>query len=133
MALRDGEASLLASTEITAHLSKCELCREEMESLLVIDEMFNSQKRVDREVDLWPNIRDGIESKGSAEAFKWRVLLLFAVPLFGYKALLLVLQTAPSLWSKFVPVLLVIGIFTYLRTNPFKINSELTVSGELSS
>jgi hypothetical protein len=59
-------------------------------------------------------------------------LLLFGIPLFGYKVLLLVVQAAPSLWSKLVPVILVIAVFRYLKANPFKINCELTLRGELS-
>jgi hypothetical protein len=133
MALRDGEASPLGTEEIEAHLSQCELCTEEMESLLNIDKVLNSQKRVSIQADVWPMVSERLESKAASASFRWRVLLLFGIPLFGYKGLLLLLQTAPSLWSKLVPVLLVIGIFTYLRTNPFKINSELKLSGEFSS
>lgn len=133
MALHDGEASPLSAKEIEAHLSKCELCKEELQALQVVDEVLNSQKRMNFQVDAWPTVSQRLESKSESASFSWRVLLLFGIPLFGYKALLLLLQTGPSLWSKLVPVLLVIGIFTYLRTNPFKINSELTLSGELSS
>ncbi len=133
MALRDGEVSPIRSEEIQAHLSNCELCSEELESLQVIGEMLNSQKRASLQVDVWPMVNERLESKAANASFRWRLLLLFGVPLFGYKGLLLLLQTAPSLWSKLIPVVLVIGIFTYLRTNPFKINSELSLSGELSS
>ena len=132
MALSDGESSPLGREEIEEHLNKCELCSEEMESLFVINEMFKSQNRVSIQADVWPVINQRLESKAASTSFKWRLLLLFGIPLFGYKGLSLLLQTTPSLWSKLVPVLLVIGIFTYLRTNPFKINSELTLSGELS-
>ena len=133
MALRDGEESPLNAKEIEVHVSKCELCKEELQSLEVIDEVLNSQKRVNTQVDVWPMVNERLESKAESASFGWRVLLLFGIPLFGYKGLSLLLQTGPSLWPKLVPLLLVIGIFTYLRTNPFKINSELTLSGELSS
>ena len=133
MVLRDGEASPLSAREIEAHLSRCELCKEELQSLQVIDEVLNSQKRVSVQVDVWPMVNQRLESKSATASFRWRVLLLFGIPLFGYKGLLLLLQAPPSLWFKLVPVLLVIGIFTYLRTNPFKINTELKLSGELSS
>lgn len=133
MALHDGEASPYSAKEIEAHLSKCEVCKEELQLLHVIDEVFSSRKRVGLQVDVWPVVNERLESKAASGSFRWRLLLLFGIPLFGYKGILLLLQTGPSLWSKLVPVLLVIGIFTYLRTNPFKINSELTLSGELSS
>jgi hypothetical protein len=131
MALSDGESSSLGRKEIEAHLNECELCSEEMESLFVIDEIFKSQNRMTIQADVWPVISERLESKAASASFRWRLVLLFGIPLFGYKGLSLLLQTTPSLWSKLVPVFLVIGIFTYLRTNPFKINSELTLSGEL--
>jgi anti-sigma factor RsiW len=133
MALADGEESPFRREEIEMHLRNCDLCRAEIESLHSINELLTSQKRLRSEVDLWPQVSERLEPTTESAPFSWRVLLLFGVPLFGYKALLLILQAAPSLWSKLIPIVLVIAIFSYLKTNPFKINCELTVRGELSS
>ena len=134
MALADGEESPLQREEIEMHLRNCEECRAEIESLHNINELLSSQTRLRSEVNVWPLVNEHLEpTTESAPSFSWRLLLLFGVPLFGYKALLLILQAAPSLWSKLVPVVLAIAVFSYLKTNPFKINSELTLRGELSS
>lgn len=133
MALRDGEDSPLDRQEIETHLRNCERCRLEIEALRTVDELLSSQQRPRQEPDIWPLVRERLEaSAGSAPPFSWRVVLLFGIPLFGYKALLLILQAAPSLWSRLIPMVLVIGVFSYLKANPFKINSELTLRGESS-
>ena len=133
MALRDGEESPLSREVIEMHLRSCDQCRAEVESLRAMDELLSSQNRVRQEINIWPRVSEGLEvPSGNESSFKWRVLLLFGIPLFGYKFLLLLLQTGPNLWTKLVPVILVIAIFSYLKTNPFKINCELTLRGDVS-
>ena len=134
MALRDGEESPLSHDLIETHLRNCDRCRPEVESLRTMNVLLSSQKRLRPEVNIWPVVSERLEVTSAREpSFSWRVLLLFGIPLFGYKFLSLVLQTAPSVWSKLVPVILVIAIFSYLKTNPFKINCELTLRGDASS
>jgi predicted anti-sigma-YlaC factor YlaD len=131
MALADGEEGQLRTEEIETHLFNCERCREEIGQLLSTNTLFSSQKRLRSETDLWPLINERIQATaGSERPFRWRVLLLFGIPLFAYKILLVTVQATPSLWSRLVPIVLVIGVFSYLRANPFKINSELRLEGE---
>ena len=133
MAIADGEESALGISEIESHLFKCELCREEIEQIRVTNQLLSSQQRLQQPANVWPRVSERIQAKTeSTEPFRWRVLLLFAIPLFGYKVLMLMLNAPPSLWSKLIPVLLMVVIFTYLKANPFKINSELTLKGEWS-
>jgi predicted anti-sigma-YlaC factor YlaD len=134
MALSEGEESSLGREEIETHLRNCDRCRVEIESLRTTNELLSSQKRLKAPADVWPLVSERLEAPAaSAPPFRWRMLLLFGIPLFGYKVLLLILQAAPSLWSKLIPVILAIAVFTYLKSNPFKINCELTLRGELSS
>ena len=134
MALADDETPLLRPGEIETHLLVCDRCREEVEQMRATNQLLSSQKRLIPEANLWPLVNERIQASApSAPLFRWRVLLLFALPLFGYKILLLIFQASPSLWSKLVPVILVIAVFGYLRSNPFKINCELTLKGETSS
>jgi len=131
MALADSEESPLSSREIEKHLFNCEACREEIEQLRASNQLFSSQQRLTTKVDLWSTVSERIpDTPETTQPFRWRVLLLFGLPLFGYKFLLLILQATPSLWSKLVPVILMIAVFTYLKSNPFKINCELTLEGE---
>jgi hypothetical protein len=51
--------------------------------------------------------------------------------LLGYRLLELLPDRDFSFLFKFVPVLLVIAAFGYLKENPFKINAELSLEGEL--
>jgi anti-sigma factor RsiW len=133
MALADSEESPLGIEEVETHLRNCERCRAEIGSLRAINELLSSQKRLRAQANVWPVVSERLgAAAASTPPFRWRVLLLFGIPLFGYKVLLLILQTAPSLWSKLVPIILVIAVFSYLKANPFKINSELTLRGELS-
>jgi len=131
MALADGEESSLRSSEIEAHLVSCDGCREEIEQFRATNQLFSLQQRLSEEADLWPTISERLQATtATTRPFRWRVLLLFGLPLFGYKFFLLLSQATPSLWSKMVPVILMIAIFTYLKTNPFKINCELTLEEE---
>src|SRR6185295_12493587 len=103
----------LLREEIETHLRSCDLCRAEIESLHDINQLFSSQKRLKDGSNVWPLVNDRLETTTeTAPSFSWRVLLLFGIPLFGYKALLLILQAAPSLWTKLVPLVLVIAVFS---------------------
>jgi predicted anti-sigma-YlaC factor YlaD len=133
MAIADSEESSLGPKEIESHLLNCEACREGVEDLRATNQVLSSQARLRQQVSVWPMVRERIQTPTeSTEPFRWRVLLLFGIPLFGYKFVTLILDASPSLWSKLVPVLLMIAVFSYLRVNPFKINSELTLKGEWS-
>ena len=133
MATADGEESSLSAKEIELHLLDCKACREEIEQLSATSQLLSAQRRLLEPVNVWPMVNERIEAATeSAQPFRWRVLLLFAIPLFGYKFFMLLLDAAPSVWSKVIPVFLMIVIFTYLKANPFKINSELTLKGEWS-
>ena len=131
MALADGEDSTLRPEEIEMHLVNCESCRVEIEQLQSLNHFLNSQKRLKPQAAVWPIINERFRAKaGNAIPLQWQLLLLFVIPLFGHKFLLLMLQTAPSLWTRLVPIILVIAVFIYLKTNPFKINNELSLKGE---
>ena len=134
MALADGEEVLPDREEFETHLQNCERCQAEIEPLRALNKLWSSHKRLRAQTDLWPVVSKRLEATvETAPSFSWRVLLLFGLPLFAYKLVLLIFQVAPSLWSKLVPVILAIAIFSCLKANPFKINCELTLRGELSS
>ena len=134
MALADGEESPLSREEIETHLRNCDHCRAQVEAVRTFNERWNSQERSLPPANLWPLISERLDATPeSNRAFNWRLLLLFGLPLFGYKILSLVFAAAPTLWSRLVPVILAIAVFAYLKTNPFKINCELTATGDFSS
>jgi hypothetical protein len=49
--------------------------------------------------------------------------------LLGYRLVEMIPDRHLGLLFKLVPILLVIAAFSYLRENPFKINSQLTLEG----
>ncbi len=131
MALADGEVPMLLPEDIEKHLVNCERCREEIEQLQTLNQFVSSQQRLRQHVEVWPMVNERIESTAETQrSLGWRLLLLFVIPLFGYRFLLLLFQAAPSFWLKLAPLVFVIAAFIYLKTNPFKINSELSLKGE---
>src|SRR5262245_28915070 len=111
MAIADGEEASLDAKGIELHLLQCEACREEIEQLGATSQLLSSQKRFKEPVDVWPVVSERIELlTESKQLFRWRVLLLCAIPLFGYKFFTLLLDAAPSLWSRLIPVILMIVI-----------------------
>jgi hypothetical protein len=56
--------------------------------------------------------------------------VFLGVLLLGYRLAEMIPDRDFGLVFKLVPVLLVIAAFSYLRENPFKINTELRLEGE---
>jgi hypothetical protein len=60
----------------------------------------------------------------------WRTFVLLTVLLPAYRLVEIVPRVEIGTVFKLIPVLLIIGVFCYLRENPFKINALLTLEGE---
>lgn len=131
MAIADGYHPELSPEQIEIHLASCADCRREFEQLQELSSLLDSQERRLRTENLWqkieprlPNVTRTSTSRVSASFMFLGALLL------GYRLLELIPDRDFSFLFKFVPVLLVIAAFFYLRENPFKINSELSLEGE---
>lgn len=131
MAIADGYQPELSSEQIGTHLASCANCRRELGQLQELSSLLDTQKRRLRTENLWqkierrmPNVTHTRTSQVSASFMFLGALLL------AYRLVELLPDRDFSFLFKFVPVLLVIAAFGYLRENPFKINSELSLEGE---
>lgn len=139
MAMMDGARAPLSAEAIENHLASCAGCREEVAQLRALTESLSAQKRRHYTEDVWPAIGpvigeglgdvSGAPEKTSSSAGSIAFVIL-GVLLLSYKLAAMVPQAELGLLFKLVPVLLMIGVFGYLKENPFKINASLRLEGE---
>jgi hypothetical protein len=131
MAIADGYQPELSPEQIGMHLESCADCRREIEQLQELSSLLDTQERRQRTENLWQMIeaRLVVARSTSTSAVLPSFIFLGAL-LLGYRLVELISDRDFSFLFKFVPVLLVIAAFSYLRENPFKINYELSLEGE---
>jgi len=129
MAEFDGEAPLLSSEQVNAHLAVCGNCRQEIEQLQTTLELLQMQTRRGQTADLWHLIEKRIESPQSkpARQISWKAFALLAAFLVAYKLLEMLPAEEFGFLFKLVPLIFVIALFGFLKENPFKINTRLTL------
>jgi hypothetical protein len=132
LALADGETPLLQADQVEAHLRACATCRQEVEQVRAMTRLLAAQRRRKPQEQIWTMIegRLNVAPVHPESPFEWRAVLFLCFILFGYKVILMFLEHDPGIWFRLIPVLFVIAVFTYLKENPFKINSELRLEGE---
>ena len=139
MALLDGQQAPLTTEVIENHLASCSSCREEVAQLRALTELLSGQKRRDYTDNVWPAIRqvinEGLDAEVARQPEKTSSATTFAFVILGvlllsYKLAEMVPEAELGLLFKLVPVLLVLGVFGYLKENPFKINASLRLEGE---
>ena len=139
MAMMDGDEAPLSTEAIENHLASCPDCREEVAQLRGLTELLSAQKRRDYTEDVWPAIRplinEGLDAgvarqSGKTSAAAALAFAVLGVLLLCYKLAEMVPQADPGPLFKLVPVLLVLGVFGFLKENPFKINTSLRLEGE---
>ena len=131
MAIADGYQPELSSEQIGTHLASCVDCRRELEQFQELSSLLNTQERRLRTENLWQKIEPGLPdvTRRSRSRVSASFVFLGAL-LLGYRLIELIPDRDFSFLFKFVPVLLVIAAFSFLRENPFKINSDLSFEGE---
>ncbi|HEX8195717.1 MAG TPA: hypothetical protein VF571_05850, partial [Pyrinomonadaceae bacterium] len=104
MAEFDGEARLLSSEQVTAHLAVCENCRQEIEQVQTTVGLLQMQVRREQRADLWQLIEKRIESpqKGERQT-SWETFALLAAFLVAYKLLEMLPAQEFGFLFKFVP------------------------------
>ena len=128
MAEFDGEAPLLSSEQVNAHLAVCENCRQEIEQLQATVGFLQMQARREQPADLWRLIEKRIESPQIGERqTSWKTFALLTTILVAYKLLEMLPAEEFGFLFKLVPLIFVIALFGFLKENPFKINTRLTL------
>lgn len=132
MAIADGYQPGLSSEQIGAHLASCAVCRREIEQLQELSSLLDTQERRLMTENVWRTIEPRLPVAQPAQRTSNFLPLFMSLGalLLGYRLLELIPDRDFSFLFKFVPVLLVIAAFGYLRENPFSINSELSLEGE---
>ncbi|MFN7949893.1 MAG: zf-HC2 domain-containing protein [Blastocatellia bacterium] len=127
MAMLDGELTETSRKEATAHLAACESCQREAEQIRQLGALFGAQRRHEYTADLWPFIAARLPAPRPA---RWQPFVWAAGLLVPGKLLELLPERDASLWFKLLPVLIVLALFGWLKENPFRINTELTLERE---
>lgn len=128
MAEFDGEQPLLSSQQLKAHLAVCENCKQEIEGLQNAIGLLQMQTRRDQTADLWFSIEKRIEPyRKPASQISWKVFALIGAFLVAYKLLEMLPEQEFGFLFKLVPLVFVVALFGFLKENPFKINTQLTL------
>ena len=130
MTMEDGYVSDLSADQIEAHLADCSDCRGEVRQLRALANLLDGQKRRERTENIWERVEQHLPHTLTPQTSRvWYPFVTLGLLLLGYRLLEIVPDRQLGLLFKFVPILLVIAAFSYLRENPFKINSQLTLEG----
>jgi hypothetical protein len=132
MAIADGQQSELSSDQIEAHLANCSECRREIGELRTLSSLLNAQQWRQQTADLWQRVEQRLPNAAPkpSTSVGWQPLIVLSALLLGYRLVEMVPDRDLGFVFKLVPLLLVIAAFSYLRENPFKINTELRLEGE---
>lgn len=134
MAAEDGYVSELSAEQIEAHLAGCSDCRREIWQMRELTSLLDGQKRRRRTENVWRKVEQRLPDASSTQSTPqaWYPFLLLGVLLLGYRLVEMIPDRHLGFLFKLVPVILVIAAFSYVRENPFKINSELRLEGEVT-
>lgn len=131
MAREDGYVSDLSADQIEAHLGDCSDCRREVQQLRTLANLLDGQKRRQRTENIWEHVEQHLpEALPTLSGSRgWRAFVVLGLLLLGYRLVEMIPDRHFGILFKLVPILFVMAAFSYLRENPFKINSELTLEG----
>jgi anti-sigma factor RsiW len=134
MAREDGYVSDLSSDQIEAHLADCSDCRREVQQLRALANLLDGQKRRHRTENIWEHVEQHLPNAFVTRSVYRvsRAFVILGLLLLGYRLVEMIPDRHFGILFKLVPILLVIAAFSYLRENPFKINSELTLEGRVT-
>lgn len=127
MALMDGWQPALSQEAIQAHLDACSDCCRDFEDLRSLAHVLDMQTRPPRPEDIWAGIKGRVGDLRPNES-SGRLRNLFAVLgllLVGYRLIEIIPDRNLGIWSRFLPLLIAIAAFGYLKENPFTINAQL--------
>ncbi len=126
MTKTDGEETEISSEQINLHLANCENCRQEIEQMQNTHNLLKRQARHEQNADLWSAIEKQIGTKTTSQ-IGWKPFASLGVLLVVYKLLEMLPERDFGLAFKFVPLILIVALFVFIKENPFKINAELTL------
>jgi hypothetical protein len=124
MAEIDGEETEISAEQMDFHLAVCGNCRQEIELLRSTDNLLRRQTRREQNADLWSAIENRIGKRAISQT-GWKPFALLGALLVASKLLEMLPAQDLGFAFKFVPLVLIVVLFVFLKENPFKINGEL--------
>ena len=125
-AVFDGEQTEFSPEELNFHLARCQNCRQEIGRMQDTFNLLKNQQRLQPDADLWLAVENRISAKKSSP-ISLKPFILLGLFLVAYK----LLETIPTLdfglIYKIIPLVFVVSLFVFLKENPFKINTELSL------
>ena len=133
MAISDGERPLLSELQIKEHIESCEDCRFELEQQKYAIELLDGQIRRPYNINVWSGIKtvigqSAIRPKHSLQLWLFAALGLI---LFAYKIIEVLPVFTPGVIFKLMSLVIVFVFFVLLGQNPFAINQNLILKGDL--
>jgi len=133
MAILDGEEPKLSTEKINEHLQSCADCRHELEQQKQIVNLLGEQKRRSFTEDVCSRIAAAIresEAKRYAGQRLWPFVVLGLI-LLTYKIIEVLPGVTAGLFIKSMPLVVIIVFFSLLKQNPFKLNQNLRLQGDI--
>ena len=127
MARGDRYQEELSPDRVEMHVANCGECGHELDQLRSLATLLDGQKRQQRSEHLWPRIEARLTDAPKIEFTVRLPFILLGVFLLGYKLVEMIPDRDFGLLFKLVPIFFIVAGFRYLRLNPFKINTELTL------
>jgi len=133
MAISDGERPLLSELQINEHIKSCEDCHLEIEQQKYASQLLNGQKRRTYDVDIWSGIKPVIEQSAIRPKRSLQLWLFAALGLilFANKIIEVLPAFTPGVIFKLMSLTIVFVFFILLGQNPFAINQNLILKGDL--
>jgi predicted anti-sigma-YlaC factor YlaD len=133
MAISDGERPLLSELQIKEHIESCEDCRLELEQLKIATELLDGKRRRPYDVNVWSGIETVIEQSSIRPKHRLQLWLFTALGLilFAYKIIDVLPVFKPGVIFKLMSLVIVFVFFVLLGQNPFAINQNLILKGDL--
>jgi hypothetical protein len=133
MAIVDGEAGELSKKQVDEHLEVCGVCREELGIQEQAIGLLEGQTRRPFTEDVSCAIAAAIGGyEGKPERGRdLRAFVLLGVILLGYRIVEVLPNFTPGLVIKLLPLVPVFVFFGFIRHNPFEINQNLRLQGDI--
>jgi len=133
MASRDGESPPLSEQEVSKHLESCADCRLEIDQQRQAMALLDGRSRRVFAQDVWPEIATAMEAtkarpKQPASVAPFVVLCLF---LLTHKIIEVLPSVTAGVMIKLAPVAVLVLFFSLLKQNPFHINENLKLQGDI--
>ena len=133
MAIQDGEVPQVSTKEIDEHLEFCADCCHELKQQKEAIGWLDGQSRRIITEDIYSRIIVSIDQSQAKPRYRQELclFLVLGLILFAYKVLEVLPAFTPDLFVKLMPLAFVFLFFCLLKQNPFKINKNLKLEGDL--